>query len=124
MVWNEALPWMETFWAHSVESRSNALLDSKVQLAPLLRECLDHPISQLDNESVPTGACFSSGEKGVSFQVSSLRCAKGPLNQSQVLVAIVDGPVSTPLWGKVGPQGVTPIQFFNRCQFLRIDLKR
>ena len=22
MVWNEALPWMETFWAHSVESRS------------------------------------------------------------------------------------------------------
>ena len=57
----------------------------------LLRECLDHPISQLDNESVPTGACFSSEKKGSHFKVSSLRCAKGPLNQSQVLVAIVDG---------------------------------
>ena len=40
---------------------------------------------------MPTGACFSSEKKGSHFKVSSLRCAKGPLNQSQVLVAIVDG---------------------------------
>ena len=124
MVWNEALPWMETFWAHSVESRSMPCSTVRVQLAPLLRECLDHPISQLDNESVPTGACFSSEKKGSHFKVSSLRCAKGPLNQSQVLVAIVDGLFRRRCGGKVGPQGVTPIQFFNRCQFLRIDLKR
>ena len=117
MVWNEALPWMETFWAHSVESRSPC--STVRQLAPLRSS--DKPI---DNESVPTGACFSSEKKGSHFKVSSLRCAKGPLNQSQVLVAIVDGLFRRRCGGKVGPQGVTPIQFFNRCQFLRIDLKR
>ena len=89
---------MQTFWAQCRDKI--ALLGSK-SLAPLLRECLDHPISQLDNESVPTGACFSS-EKGSHFKVSIFEC-KGPLNQSQVLVAIVDGLFRRRCGGKVGP---------------------
>ena len=31
MAWNEALPWMETFWAHSVESAGAMLVAPGVQ---------------------------------------------------------------------------------------------
>ena len=83
MVWNEALPWMETFWAHSVESRSMPC-SSKVQLAPRLESVWIIRLSQLDNESVPAGR-FSSPEKKESpWQRVQADVRKADLNQSQV----------------------------------------
>ena len=86
-------------------------LDCNVQIAPVLGESVDDTVSQHNHEGMAPSARLSSYVDGPHLEMHGLTVAKGPLDEGEILIAVMDNVFGSYDWGEISFQYVATIEF-------------
>ena len=78
---------------------------------PVLGERVEDIVGHHDHESMAASARFQSYVDGPQLHMRGLTLAKGPLDEGEILIAVMDDVFGRNGWGEICIQDVTTIEF-------------